>query len=136
MVSVTGLDDEPEPLFPPLLPQAAASRAVAATQATSVHRLTALSLPFLPHWSGPPDHWLDEPAVCRCGRPEEVQVTALGCRHYLMSVTPDLASLAGMGIMPHSGMPGTPTGPQPVRISTVSSVTGRSGSSTRRRMSS
>ena len=30
-----------------------------------------------------------------------------------MSVTPAAASLAGIGIMPHSGMPGTPTGPQP-----------------------
>ena len=32
-----------------------------------------------------------------------------------MSVTPAAASLAGIGIMPHSGIPGTPTGPQPAQ---------------------
>src|SRR6266705_4581776 len=86
MVSVTGLDVEPEPLLP-LLPQAVASRAAAATPATSVHRLTAVSLPCLEKsWSGPPDHWLDEPAVCRCRRPEEVQVAALGCLQHVVAV--------------------------------------------------
>ena len=35
-----------------------------------------------------------------------------------MSVTPALTSRAGIGIMPHSGMPGTPTGPQPASTST------------------
>ena len=53
-----------------------------------------------------------------------------------MSVTPAAASLAGMGIMPHSGIPGPPTGPQPASTSTLSAVTGSAGSSTRRRMSS
>src|SRR6266851_10466746 len=85
MVSVTGLDVEPEPLLP-LLPQAVASRAAAATPATRVHRLTAVSLHCLEPWSGPPDHWLDEPAVCRCLRPEEVQVAALGRLQYVIAV--------------------------------------------------
>src|SRR5215472_16860725 len=85
MVSVTGPELEPDPELPP--PHAVASKAVTATPATSVHRLTALSLPLsLRSWSGPPDHWLDEPAVCRCGRPEEVQVTALGCLQYMIAV--------------------------------------------------
>ena len=35
-----------------------------------------------------------------------------------MSVTPARTSRAGIGIMPHSGMPGTPTGPQPASTST------------------
>src|SRR5579859_338846 len=85
MVSVTGLDVEPEPLLPPL-PQAVASRAAAATPATNVHRLTAVSFPVWKSWSGPPDHWLDEPAVCRCGRPEEVQVAALWCLQDVVAV--------------------------------------------------
>src|SRR6516162_4814921 len=86
MVSVTGLEFEPDP-EPPPPPQAVASKAVTATPATSVHRLTAFSLPLLLRsWSGPPDHWLDEPAVCRCGRPEEVQVTTLGCLQYVIAV--------------------------------------------------
>src|SRR6516164_9908940 len=85
MVSVTGLEVEPEPPLPP--PQAVASMAVTATPATSVHRLTALSLPLsLRPWSGPPDHWLDEPAVCRCGRPEEIQVAALWRLQHVIAV--------------------------------------------------
>ena len=53
-----------------------------------------------------------------------------------MSVTPAAASFAGIGIIPHSGIPGTPTGPAPANTSTVSAATGRSGSSIRARISS
>ncbi len=53
-----------------------------------------------------------------------------------MSVTPPATSLAGIGIMPHSGIPGTPAGPQPASTSTLSGVTSSAGSSTRRRISS
>ena len=37
-----------------------------------------------------------------------------------MSVTPRSSSGSGMGIMPHSGMPGPPTGPAPASTSTAS----------------
>ena len=52
-----------------------------------------------------------------------------------MSVTPWLSSLAGIGMLPHSGM-AIPAGPQPARTSTESLETSRAGSSTRARISS
>ena len=53
-----------------------------------------------------------------------------------MSRTPCSSSLRGSGMLPTSGMPGYPFGPQPRSTSTESAVTSRSGSSMRARMSS
>ena len=44
-----------------------------------------------------------------------------------MSSTPAAASRAGIGTWPHSGMPGTPTGPAPPSTSTLSPVTSSVG---------
>jgi len=51
-----------------------------------------------------------------------------------MSVTPWLSSLAGMGMLPHSGM-AIPAGPHPASTSTESAVTSSRGSSIRLRIS-
>ncbi len=48
-----------------------------------------------------------------------------------MSVTPAARSLLGIGIWPHSGMPGPPFGPLLRSTSTVSGVTSSAGSSMR-----
>ena len=48
-----------------------------------------------------------------------------------MSRTPACSSFLGIGNMPHSGMPGPPSGPACWSTSTESAVTGRSGSSMR-----
>ena len=46
-----------------------------------------------------------------------------------MSRTPCFTSLRGIGIMPHSGMPGPPFGPEFFSTSTWSAVTSRSSRS-------
>src|SRR6218665_3954284 len=48
-----------------------------------------------------------------------------------MSRTPASSSFLGIGSMPHSGMPGAPTGPLSCSTSTLSGVTASSGSSMR-----
>ena len=48
-----------------------------------------------------------------------------------MSRTPAFSSFFGMGNMPHSGIPGAPTGPAFCRTITESAVTGRSSRSMR-----
>ena len=52
-----------------------------------------------------------------------------------MSRTPCASSFFGIGSMPHSGMPGPPSGPAFWSTSTESAVAGRSGSSIRASMS-
>src|SRR5439155_1402577 len=49
----------------------------------------------------------------------------------MTSVMPCLSSFAGIGRCPHSGMPGTPTGPALRRTMTESASMSSSGSSTR-----
>ena len=46
-----------------------------------------------------------------------------------MSATPRSSSTRGMGMWPHSGMPGAPLGPQLRITSTVDASTGRSAES-------
>ena len=62
-----------------------------------------------------------------CQREPQPESTQASGREWLVT----WRSFLGMAIMPHSGMPGPPTGPPFCRSSTESLVTSRSGSSTR-----
>src|SRR5580704_13645370 len=99
MESVTGPDVEP--LLPPLLPHAVATSATAAAAASTFQRLTAVSSHLCsavlsPRGaarrrevlvsSGPPDDWLDEPAVLLRRGPQEVQVATLRCLQHVVAV--------------------------------------------------
>ena len=93
---------------------------------------TATGSPSATSASGPPV--AASGAACRNTVPKLVPLIRASVTR-TMSVTPSATSLAGIGIMPHSGIPGTPTGPQPASTRTLSGVTSSAGSSTRRRIS-
>src|SRR3984957_13653809 len=113
MVRVTGLDVEP--LLPPPLPHAVASRAAAAVAANTFQCLTAVSFRCVkivcldisrchrvacaswPSRSGPPDDGLHEPAGLLRRGPQEVQVATVGSLQHVVAVEGGPAAQAGGG---------------------------------------